>query len=69
MTFGLRNAAQTFQRYIDQALRELLYAFAYIYDIRVASKDDNEHQQHLREVFTRLRDFGLQINISKCVFG
>lgn len=69
MTFGLRNAAQTFQRYIDQALRGLPYAFAYIDDIRVASKDDREHQQHLREVFTRLRDFGLQINLSKCVFG
>lgn len=30
MTFGLRNAAQTFQRYIDQALRGLSFAFAYI---------------------------------------
>lgn len=69
MTFGLRNAAQTFQRYIDQALRGLPFVFVFIDDIRIASKTAAEHKQHLRIVFQRLKEFGLQINVSKCVFG
>lgn len=69
MTFGLRNAAQTFQRYIDQALRGLSFAFAYIDDIRIASRNEEEHLQHLRTVFERLSNFGLQINPEKSVFG
>lgn len=69
MTFGLRNAAQTFQRYIDQALRGLPFAFAYIDDIRIASRTEEEHLNHLRIVFQRLKEFGLQINTAKCAFG
>lgn len=69
MGFGFRNAAQTMQRYIDQALRGLPFAFAYIDDIRIASRDEQEHREHLKLVFLRLREFGLQINLDKCVFG
>lgn len=69
MTFGLRNAAPTFQRYIDTALRGLEFCFALIDDILIASKDHEEHRQHLRIIFERLRQHGLCINVSKCVFG
>ena len=54
MPFGLRNAAQTFQRFIDQVLRGLTCSYAYLDDILVASKDRNEHLCHLCQVFTRL---------------
>ncbi len=37
MPFGLRNAAQTFQRFIDQGLRGLNFTFAYLDDILIAS--------------------------------
>lgn len=36
MTFGLCNAAQTFQRLIDEVLRSLPFVFPYIDDICVA---------------------------------
>ena len=49
MPFGLRNAAQTFQRLIDEVLRGLSFAFAYIDD--VLSRDINEHKDHLLQVF------------------
>ena len=69
MPFGLRNAAQTFQRFIDQVVRGLPNVFAYLDDILVASANQEEHQQHLHELFTRLEQYGLVINVSKCVFG
>lgn len=69
MTFGLRNAGQTFQRYIYQALGDLDYVYAYIDDILIPSKDPEEHKKHLREVFSRLKKFGLRLNPSKCQFG
>lgn len=66
MTFGLRNAAQTFQRYIDSALRGLDFVYCYIDDILVASSTSEEH---LRQVFQRLQEFGLSVNPSKCMIG
>lgn len=69
MTFGLCNAGQTFQRYIDNALRGLDFVVPFIDDIGIASNDDEEHIQHLRIVFDRLRQAGLTINLSKCEFG
>ena len=36
MPFGLRNAAQTFQRFIDEVLRDLHFSYAYIDDVLMA---------------------------------
>ncbi|XP_011879255.1 PREDICTED: uncharacterized protein LOC105568301, partial [Vollenhovia emeryi] len=58
MTFGLRNAAQTFQRYIHHALRDLDFAFAYIDDILIASSSLEEHRKHLSIVFQKLKEAG-----------
>lgn len=69
MPFGLRNAAQTFQRFINEVLGDLDFVFVYIDDILVGSKNEDEHLTHLEKVFTRLKDFGLNIKIEKCVFG
>ena len=69
MPFGLRNAAQTFQRFMDEVLRGIPAAYAYIDDILIASSDKDTHMKHLEEVFQRLSHFGLKINLDKCVFG
>nr|VZI39161.1 unnamed protein product [Spirometra erinaceieuropaei] len=67
MPFGLRNAAQTFQRSIDHVLRGLPFVYAYIDDLLVASRNEEEHKEHLTLVFNRLDKFGVVINPSKCV--
>jgi len=69
MSFGLRNAAQTFQRFIDEVLRDLDFCYAYIDDILVASRSEEEHLQHLQILFNRLQEYGVVINPLKCTFG
>nr|VZI40070.1 unnamed protein product [Spirometra erinaceieuropaei] len=69
MSFGLRNATQTFQRFIDQVLRGLDFVYAYIDDLPVASSDAAEHEIHLRQLFERLDSFGVVINAVECEFG
>ncbi|ROT82931.1 putative uncharacterized protein K02A2.6-like [Penaeus vannamei] len=69
MPFGLRNAAQTFQRFINDVTRGLESVFAYIDDILVASISEADHVRHLRDLFGRLQDAGVGINPGKCQFG
>jgi hypothetical protein len=68
MAFGLRNAAQTFQRFMDDILRDLDFCFAYLDDILVYSRSSEEHEQHLRKLFLQLQAYGILINPGKCVF-
>ena len=69
MSFGLRNAAQTFQRFMDQVFRGLDFCYVYIDDLLVASKSPEEHLLHLRQVFERLRQYSLTISVAKSSFG
>lgn len=69
MSFGLRNAAQSFQRFIDEVTSGLEYCFAYIDDILVASVDEQEHIVHLRQLFQRFASYGVVLNHEKCCFG
>lgn len=66
MNFGLRNAGQTFQRFMHEVLNGLTFVFCYLDDILIASSDESEHREHIRIVFDRLRAYGLTINASKC---
>jgi len=69
MCFGLKNAAQTFQRFVNNILRGLDFVFACIDDVLIASSTESEHEAHLRSVLTRFKQFGVAINANKCIFG
>ncbi|KAJ2937315.1 hypothetical protein O0L34_g19483 [Tuta absoluta] len=70
MCFGLRNAAQTFQRFMNHTvITGLDFLFSYIDDVIFASEDIKQHKDHLRQLFERLNEYGITINISKCAFG
>lgn len=72
MPFGLRNAAQTFQRFIDEVLRGLDFCFAYIDDLLIASSSSEEHLKHLKHlrlVLERLENHGILVNVAKSRFG
>lgn len=69
MSFGLRNAGQTFQRFIDEVLQGLEFCFPYIDDILIFSRNAEEHANHLHTLFQRLADYGLVVAPAKCTLG
>lgn len=70
MPFGLSNAAQTFQRFMSHSvLPGLDFVFCFIDDVIIASDSMEQYKKHLDEVFDRLNQYGITINLSKCIFG
>ncbi|BHF75738.1 hypothetical protein SprV_0501883400 [Sparganum proliferum] len=70
MTFGLANAPSTFQRLMNQALEQLIPTSCLIYmdDIIVLGKDFHSYLKNIRAVFNSLRQAGLTLKPSKCIF-
>ena len=68
MPFGLKNAAQAFQRLMDTVCQGLDFTFVYIDDILVASEDEDTHLDHLHQLFQRLKDYGLVVNVESLDF-
>ncbi|GFS49660.1 hypothetical protein TNCV_4343931 [Trichonephila clavipes] len=60
MSFGLRNAPSTFQRFITEVLYGLDFVFPYLDDVLVASSTEEEHSEHLKMVFERFQQYGLE---------
>ncbi|GFW04642.1 hypothetical protein TNCV_3066601 [Trichonephila clavipes] len=69
MSFGLRNAPSTFQRFITEVLNGLDFVFPYLDDALVVSFTEEEHSEHLKMVSERFQEYGLRINVSKSVMG
>ena len=69
MPFGLKNAAQTFQRLMDTVFQNISCVFVYLDDILIASTSAKQHIADLKLVCERLREFGLTIRLAKCLFG
>lgn len=71
MAFGLMNIGATFQRPMDIAFAKEIHDFLIVYQdgIKVFSKFDNEHLDHLRRVFIKCRRFGISLSPKKTLFG
>ena len=65
--FGLKNLPSYFQKLMNTILGKVLYKSVLIYldDIIIFSKSIQEHDQHIREVLTILRDNKLYRNAAK----
>src|SRR5436190_22617469 len=61
MPFGLTNALASFQRLINNILRNFLDIFVVVYlnNILIFSQTKNEHIEHIKTVLKRLREVGL----------
>ena len=58
MSFGLTNAPAYFMNLMNKVFMEFLDKFAVVFidDILVYSKDEEEHEEHLRLVLDKLRE-------------
>ena len=79
LPFGLSNACQSFQQFMDRILSNLtrttetgdqkkVTVFAYVDDILVASENESEHEKDLEAVLQRLADHGMILSVHKCEF-
>ena len=66
--FGLMQAPAYFQRVINKVLAGLDFTFGYLDDILVHSPDVPTHLKHIRQLFKRLREADLKLNMGKCNF-
>lgn len=69
MPFGLKTAAQTWQRYIDSILK-IYYKFSFTFmdDIIIHSENENKHSEHLNIILEQLKANNLKVNQNKCEF-
>ena len=70
MPFGLNCAPSYFSELMNKVLSGIQHKFtlAYLDDIIIYSKTFDEHIEHIKAVFSRLRAAGLKLKMSKCEF-
>jgi hypothetical protein len=71
MPFGLTNTPATFCTLMNDIFWEWLDDFVVVYidDILIYSGSLEDHVEHLRKVFQRLRENKLYAKLEKCEFG
>jgi len=71
MSFGLKNTGATYERATNSMFHDFIEKFMQVYidDIVVKSSSEDNHLNHLRQWFERMRQYGLKMNPLKCGFG
>ena len=70
LPMGLCNAPGTFMQLMNDTFRDMLdkSVLVFLDDILIFSRTKEEHEQHVRQVFERLREQKLYAKRSKCEF-
>ncbi|GBM51607.1 hypothetical protein AVEN_146258-1 [Araneus ventricosus] len=69
MTFGLRNATQTMQRYIGIIIRDIPSCYAYVDDLLIVSTDQESHNSNIDLVFSKPIEHGIVVNPEVCFWS
>ena len=69
MPFGLSNAPAIFQELLSIVLQNLYnFAIAYLNDILNYSSSLHDYLNHIQQVFDRLRQHGLKLELKHVIF-
>jgi len=70
MPFGLKNAPATFQRMVNNVLKDYIGKICLVYldDIIIFSTSIEEHIVYIKKIFEKLREANLKVQIAKCKF-
>jgi hypothetical protein len=70
ISFGLTNAPTFFMYLMNSVFMDYLYKFVVVFidDILIYSQSEEDHVDHLRKMFQRLREHQLYAKLSKCQF-
>ena len=71
MSFGLKNAGATYQRFVNKMFGKQIWRNleVYVNDMIVKSKKEGDHVSDLRETLSTLRAHKMKLNPKKCVFS
>jgi hypothetical protein len=68
MSFGLKNAGATYQRAIQNDIKDDLVE-AYVDDVVVKTREAHTLVDNLQRIFTALNEYQWKLNPKKCIFG
>lgn len=70
MPFGLKNAPATFQRMINEVLKDYINKICLVYmdDVIVFSTTLDEHILNLKQIFKKFQEYNLKVQLDKCEF-
>jgi Reverse transcriptase (RNA-dependent DNA polymerase)/RNase H-like domain found in reverse transcriptase/Integrase zinc binding domain/Integrase core domain len=66
---GLLGSPASFQRLVETAVKGIPNVIVYIDDLLIHTKTHEEHLKILRQIFDRLLEHNLKVNLKKCEFG
>ena len=66
LPFGVKSAPGIFQQIMDTMLADVPGAAAYLDDVIVVGRTEEEHRANLDTVFKRIEEFGFHIRLDKC---
>ena len=66
--FGLALAPAYFQNLMNGVLNGLHFTLAYLHDVIISSKNEEQHHKHIQAVLARLKQANLKLRKSKCAF-
>ena len=70
LPFGLTNAPAAFMDLMNRVFKPYLDSFVIVFidDILIYSKNEAEHEEHLRIILQTLKEHQLYAKLSKCKF-
>ncbi|KAH9302656.1 hypothetical protein KI387_014239, partial [Taxus chinensis] len=71
MPFGLKNAGATCQQAMTYIFHDLIHKImeSYVDDLLAKAKKRCDYLEVLRVILSRLIEYGVMLNLEKCVFG